>query len=699
MKISIRFSLLSILLTLLIGASLFIVSVNYFTLDNILIKTTEDTIEHVSGKVGEQVARYLQPLNHFSYIGANFIFNEVITPEPSITFAKFLHGIISDETAIISAFWADTNGNLYQLKKAENTLQAIKTEKAKLVYTNIIVDPNNTRSTESTYDADMNLIGSKETPAAIFDPRFRPWYQQAKLKKHYAWFVYPLVSLGSKKSELGITAVYPIYDKSSQLRGVFGMEIPLDAISDFVGGIKVTKNSVVFICDDEERLITAYSSNINLLEGYRMPKLDDLGVAWVKYSFVLYREKHTPVFIYDYDGKKYIAAYGKIPSIKTDAGWNISIVTPYQDIVGPLQRGIFLSFIFIFIVVIAGVILSIVFSSGVSKPIVKLAKDAELICQLKLEEVKQLYSRIKEIAYIADNFMKMKSALSSFQRYMPIALVKNLISSGKVAEVGGETKEITLLFSDIENFTPISENMSPQKVMQYLSEYFQTITKIIIGTSGTVDKYIGDGAMAFWGAPIDDAQHALHACQAAVHIQATFIQLNEKWRSEGNPQIATRIGINTGRVIIGNVGSDDRLSYTALGDDVNLTSRLESLNKTYKTYVLVSENTYKIVKDRFNFRLIDKVIVKGKKQGICVYELLGEKTDTPDLQLEQYNQVFQEAFTLYEHGAWEKALQLFSELANKNPQDHILQIFIERCQVFCKTPPDNWTGVWVMDHK
>ena len=304
-------------------------------------------------------------------------------------------------------------------------------------------------------------------------------------------------------------------------------------------------------------------------------------------------------------------------------------------------------------------------------------------------EVKQLYSRIKEICYMADSFMKMKSALSSFQRYMPTTLVKNLISSGKVAEVGGETKEMTLLFSDIEDFTPTSESMSPQKVMQYLSEYFQAITKIIINTRGTVDKYIGDGAMAFWGAPIDDAEHALHACQAAVRIQAACAQLNNR----------SRIGINTGQVIVGNVGSDDRLSYTALGDDVNLASRLENLNKEYKTYTLVSENTYRVVKDYFKFRLIDKVAVKGKKQGSCVYELLGEKTDIPDMQLERYNQSFREAFTLYERGEWEKALQLFSELAAENKQDYVLQMFVERCQVFCKKPPENWTGIWIMDHK
>ena len=671
------------MLALLIGVSLFIVGIDYFTLHDILITTTEDTIENASGKVGEQISGYLQPLGRFSSVGAKLISKNIITPEPSVDFMRFLYAIISGDEAIVSAFWADTKGNLYELEKSANTYQAVGNAETKLVNTNIIIDGENTKSVENIYDSDMNFIGSKEAPGASFDPRPRPWYQQAKFKKRPVWLVYPLIYLSMKKSELGINAAYPVYDKSSQLRGIFGVEMPLGAISTFVENIKVTKNSIVFICDDQEHLITAYRANVNLLKGYKMPKLDDLGLAWAKQSFSLYRKTHKSVFIYSYDNKKYIAAYEKMPSIKTSAEWNIAIVTPYQDIVAPLQRNIFFSFIFIFIAVVLGIIFSIIFSSRISRPIVKLAKDAELICQLRLMEVKQLYSRIKEICYMADSFMKMKSALSSFQRYMPTTLVKNLISSGKVAEVGGETKEMTLLFSDIEDFTPTSESMSPQKVMQYLSEYFQAITKIIINTRGTVDKYIGDGAMAFWGAPIDDAEHALHACQAAVRIQAACAQLNNR----------SRIGINTGQVIVGNVGSDDRLSYTALGDDVNLASRLENLNKEYKTYTLVSENTYRVVKDYFKFRLIDKVAVKGKKQGSCVYELLGEKTDIPDMQLERYNQSFREAFTLYERGEWEKALQLFSELAAENKQDYVLQMFVERCQVFCKKPPENWTGI------
>ena len=240
-----------------------------------------------------------------------------------------------------------------------------------------------------------------------------------------------------------------------------------------------------------------------------------------------------------------------------------------------------------------------------------------------------------------------------------MGLVKNLILSGKVAEVGGEMKEITVFFSDIENFTTIAEKMPAQKVMDYLSEYFQVVTKVILDNKGVIDKYIGDGIMAIWGAPIEDEKHYMHACQAVLQIKDELKKLNKKWVSEGNPEVGTRIGISTSEAIVGNVGSDDRLNYTALGDGVNLASRLEDLNKVYGTHTIVSEHTYNLVRDYFEFRFVDRVRVKGKTEEVSVYELLGKKTREKNLELEDYNQKFQKAFSLYENSKWQEASGLF----------------------------------------
>jgi len=216
---------------------------------------------------------------------------------------------------------------------------------------------------------------------------------------------------------------------------------------------------------------------------------------------------------------------------------------------------------------------------------------------------------------------------------------------------------------------------------------------------GTVDKYIGDGVMAFWGAPLDDDKHAIHACQAVLRIQEALRILNAKWQHEDKPEVATRIGINTGKAVIGNIGSADRLSYTLIGDTVNLTSRLEGLNKLYHTYNLISEFTFAVVKDHFNCRLLDKVEVKGKTNEIFVYELLSEKALGQKDGLEEYNAIFATAFNYYATSDWANALELFNQLARLYPKDRLLELYIERCLTFQRRAPRDWNGTWILSEK
>lgn len=306
-------------------------------------------------------------------------------------------------------------------------------------------------------------------------------------------------------------------------------------------------------------IISAHSKQVQLVTFDAVPDITDIKAPWLQQSFKFYQQRGNSPFIYSSGGKDYIAAYEKIADVKSKNPWLVGIVTPIDDIIAPLRKHVLISSILTFVVLLIGIMMASLFSSSLSRPIKKLAQDANLICQLQLDSVKYLYSRIKEIAAMNNSFIRMKNALYSFQRYMPIALVKKLIISNKIAAVGGEAKELTLLFTDIKNFTPLAETLDPEKLMQYLSEYFQIITKIIIEMYGTVDKYIGDGIMAFWGAPIDDEDHILHACQAVLQIQRTLQQLNLSWERENKPRVITRLGVSSGRVVVGNVGSDDRL--------------------------------------------------------------------------------------------------------------------------------------------
>ncbi len=186
---------------------------------------------------------------------------------------------------------------------------------------------------------------------------------------------------------------------------------------------------------------------------------------------------------------------------------------------------------------------------------------------------------------------------------------------------------LTILFSDLVGFTTISEDLSPENLIHLLNEYFSTMTDIILNCKGTVDKYIGDAIMAFWGAPLPIKDHAAKACQAALAMKKAIAPLQETWQERGLPLLGTRLGIHTGQAIVGNVGSRDRFNYTVMGDTVNLASRLEGVNKIYGTSILVSESTHQQAGTAFLFRELDLVQVKGRLQPVTIYELLGRQED------------------------------------------------------------------------
>lgn len=688
MKVSIRFSILSILLILLLGVSAFIITVNYYDLNKFFITASQNYLSQASNKASAQVSRYLDPLNRRPEIAAKLIASNLVDPKDSRKFVDFLYDFLGAE-GLYGIDWGDGDGNYFGIKKSDDD---------KFVTSAVTMSDQGRIETNSIFNLNRELLKT-QTQKSDYDPRLRPWYQMAKYTKASTWFIYPIMDMVTGVTELGVAGAVPVYNKDKVLYGVFSLVMPLTTITNYVRKIDVTANSVAMIVDDVGHLITAYSATESLVNKGAMPRITDIDLPWVEYGFSLYLQNAKPAFEFNYNHNRYVAAFAEISATKGEHKWFVGVITPLQDIIAPLQRTALISLLIILGAIFIGIICALIFATRLSKPINKLAADADLICQMQLNRVSRVTSYIKEIAQMADAFIKMKNALYSFRRYMPVTLIQNLMSTGKIAEVGGETKELTIVFTDIQNFTPLSEKMLPADLTQYLSEYFQVVTKVVQGNFGTIDKYMGDGVMVFWGAPLDDPQHAVHACKTALQLQEAFKQLNLKWQAENKPTVATRIGINTGSVVVGNIGSDDRLSYTAVGDAVNLATRLESLNKKYHTYTMISEFTYAMVKDEFNCRLIDKVMVKGKQQGIYVYELLSEKAAKHDSQLEYYNDVFAQAFNTYETGQWDVALQLFTELAKRYPDDNLLQIFIDRCTIFKKQPPQNWSGTWTVEEK
>ncbi|HLL20814.1 MAG TPA: adenylate/guanylate cyclase domain-containing protein, partial [Kofleriaceae bacterium] len=270
-----------------------------------------------------------------------------------------------------------------------------------------------------------------------------------------------------------------------------------------------------------------------------------------------------------------------------------------------------------------------------------------------------------------------------FSQYVSGPVVDRILADPAKAKLGGERKELTVLFSDIRGFSNFSEGMVPEELAAFLHEYLSPMTDLVLASGGTLDKYIGDAVMAVWGAPIDMTDHAARACEVALKMQEALVGLNRAWALRGKPAVAIGIGINTGAMAVGNMGSTARFEYTVLGDQVNLASRLEALTKEYGVGILVGAGTARAAGDAFVFREIDLVRVKGRAGAAPVFELVGRagKSDP----------TFARALALYRARAFDEARQLFASLV----EDAAAAVMAKRCEVLAAAPPAaDWDGVY-----
>lgn len=287
-----------------------------------------------------------------------------------------------------------------------------------------------------------------------------------------------------------------------------------------------------------------------------------------------------------------------------------------------------------------------------------------------------------------------------FSQYVSGAVVDDLISDPDKLQLGGERRELSVFFSDIAGFSTFSENKEPEELVRFLNEYLSAMTQIVFDNKGTLDKYIGDAVMAFWGAPTPTKDHAYLAVKSALDMQVKIAEMVERWRQEGQPLIHARMGINTGDMVVGNVGGVQRFDYTVMGDNVNLASRLEGANKEYGSSIMIADSTYEQVKDRFHTRELDFLTVKGKSVPIKVYEVFDFVENVlPEKKvkcIEAYNKGLHE----YKSMNFEKAISFFEEALTHDPDDYTSSMYIKRCKSLIQDPPPaDWDGVYHLKTK
>ena len=283
----------------------------------------------------------------------------------------------------------------------------------------------------------------------------------------------------------------------------------------------------------------------------------------------------------------------------------------------------------------------------------------------------------------------------AFSRYVSPGVVDMLLSRPDLLEPGGQEVDATVLFSDLAGFTSFSERMQPEELMKVLSGYFAPMTAVIKENSGTFDKFIGDAIMAFWGAPLRDEHHAEKACRAALAMGRAMDDLRKQWQDQGYPMLHARIGIHSGKVVAGNVGSREQMNYTCLGDTVNLASRLESVNKYYDTGILLSGETRALLGPGFITRKVDAIRVKGRARPVEIHELL-DLGDSPPLWAAQH----ESGLAAYAARDFSGAADMFASVLDMKPSDGPAALLLRRCRTLIASPPDaQWDAIHVMESK
>lgn len=286
-----------------------------------------------------------------------------------------------------------------------------------------------------------------------------------------------------------------------------------------------------------------------------------------------------------------------------------------------------------------------------------------------------------------------------FSQYVNKQVVQELLTNPDKLKLGGEKKNVTVLFSDMAGFTTFSEGKSPEELVKFINGLLHEMTELIMINTGTLDKYLGDAVMAFWGAPLEQEDHAYRACRTALEMQNKVSEISKEWIEKGEKPLHIRIGLNSGDVIVGNVGGERHKNYTVMGDNVNLASRLEGANKEYNSAIMISESTYEAAKEFVLVRELDSIKVKGKTKPTKVFELIGMADD--EMAKQKLNSLadYCAALELYKQKKFVEASACFEKCFSAQ-QDFTSKVYLERCKAYIENPPDeDWDGVFVMKTK
>lgn len=679
--VTLRFSILSIFVSLFLIMTLLLIIVASVSFEKTLSYTSYELMDDNADAILSKLTSVLEPALVESQFSVNLI-NEGILKPDSPAMINYTYHLVKMFPLIQGARWGGADG-YYVASQQDNDTAEILSE---------VYDHRHKPATHTVYERNLQgeVIKTYQSPDVNYDPRTHNWFINAITRKNLVWSD---IYLSSRNANLTITATCPMYYSDGRLQGVFGLDIHLDYLLKFIASQKVSPNSVTFIVTRAGKLI-AFPGIERNKRSEKLLNINEINKPWIAKSLEHYNQTGIDRFSIDANNDTYYFTYSPIPMLSSYS-WLVGMAVPKSDLTSRPEKMHVITLIISLVTFILGIVTVLALVTRVVRPIHKLVDETNKIKKLELEGDIYLPSRIKEVIELTDAMNSMKHGLRSFQKYVPKLLVKQLIDTHEDTRAGGVKKSLAILFTDIRNFTTIAETMDPNQLMLHLCDYFQALSNIVIENHGTIDKYMGDSIMAFWGAPLPEAHSCYQAALTALACISRLDKLNVEWSNQGKPALISRVGIHMGEAIVGNLGSSERFNYTAIGDAINIASRLEQINKNYGTRIIVSDAVYQEIKDHFVLRFIDIVAVKGKLVSGSIYELMAANINELTFDIDRYREVFAKAFAEYCTAHWDLAIPLFKQCAEIYLDDSVAPLFIARCEYFKLHPPvKGWNGIW-----
>jgi adenylate cyclase len=483
-------------------------------------------------------------------------------------------------------------------------------------------------------------------------------------------------------------------DVYQERQGVLAVMIEYTRLSRFLAQLEVGRTGTAFILDRSGELIAAPDkdadeqhpahSRMEMLPLARMA-LTEAGDEGPKEAW---RRRLS------LDGAAYEVALTPLPF----PGWSLATVIPEAEFLGPVETTLRHLIIGLAIgALLAALLTAMLARSVIAAPLARVVGEIRHVESFSLDQVRRHPSRLAEIASLSGAIAEMAAGLSAFRKFIPADLVRALLRQGVEAKPGGSIQELTVVFIDVAGFTGLSERMG-DRVVPLLSRYLDIASEVIVAHGGTIDKFIGDAVMAFWGAPTAQADHALLCCRAALACRQA-IEAAGVNDDDGHP-LQIRIGINSGRMLVGNIGSELRLNYTVIGDAVNVASRLEGANKHYETQILIGAETRRLVEGAMITREIDRIAVYGKTEGLAVYELIDSTRETGGDPGPAWIADYEQGLLNYRKRNFPGAISCFEAVLCRRPHDRPTELMLERCRHLEQTGTDDkWLPVFTLRSK